>query len=147
MSNTPYEQQYQKASDLFDDNLEECTRVAKHNLIYAHIEDPKLPLHYVLENSMLLVCALDNWNDAEVWRRHSESVYQKLKAATPLKDQNSQEALRQFRHNLDTLLVWKAEDMADSASVEEEQDDDELDRGPDRHRQRTDEEIEQDIRE
>jgi hypothetical protein len=66
------EDSYQAASDLFDVDPERCITQAKKNLQALNISS-----YYIIENSLLIACAEDDWKEAQYWRLFAEEMYQK----------------------------------------------------------------------
>jgi hypothetical protein len=64
------EEAYQAASDLFDVDPEQCIAAAKRNLQRFYISS-----YWIIENSLLITCAEDNWKEAEYWRLFAEDMY------------------------------------------------------------------------
>ncbi|KAF2124251.1 hypothetical protein P153DRAFT_411889 [Dothidotthia symphoricarpi CBS 119687] len=104
----PYQKQYEEAEALFNDStLEQCIASAKKNL-----DDPTLPPYYFIKNSILIACALDDWDEADPWRVSAEMVYRRsLDEAQKSKDVNSLDALEVLKTQLDELNMFRMEDL------------------------------------
>jgi hypothetical protein len=65
-----------------------------------------------MQNCILIACALDDWNEADLWRRSAELTYNTSFAeATTKNDTNSLDMLRNVRIQLDELHEFKMEDL------------------------------------
>ncbi|KAF2132908.1 hypothetical protein P153DRAFT_309696 [Dothidotthia symphoricarpi CBS 119687] len=127
----PYRRRYLDAlKDFENGDMEKCIVVTKFNL-----SDITLPPYYVIKNCILLASALDNWDDADVWRLAAEQAYiTSFREANRKQDTNSLETLQDLRAELDTLNKFRQEDMAilvddetsnSDMSGEEDEDEDE----------------------
>jgi hypothetical protein len=66
------EERYQAASNLFDVDPERCIEEAKKNLQVWSISS-----YWIIENSLLIVCAEGNRKESEYWRLFAERKYGK----------------------------------------------------------------------
>jgi hypothetical protein len=64
------EERYEAASDLFNVDPERCIAQAKTTLQVFHISS-----YWMIENSLLIACAENDWKEAEYWRLFAEGVY------------------------------------------------------------------------
>ncbi|KAF9690627.1 hypothetical protein EKO04_011404 [Ascochyta lentis] len=104
---SPYEAEYYAARDLYDTDLKGCIDAAEDNLL-----NPLLPPYFMVMNLVLIVSALDNWDDAEMFRLSAEKIYEEtFEDATNSNDEGSLEALAELREELDALKRFKLEDM------------------------------------
>jgi hypothetical protein len=70
---------------------------------------------------MLIACALDDWNEADLWRRSAEQTYHTSFAdATWKEDANSLEMLRRVRIELDELNEFRMEELTGLSREERE---------------------------
>ncbi|CAI6338677.1 unnamed protein product [Periconia digitata] len=109
MSESLEEQQYEAASDAFDEeDMEECIRLAKQNLT-----EPDITSYYFMQNCILLAIALEDWNEGEEWHRTAEQKYWTCYAksrsrndAATLEDLKGLKGLKQLREDLDGLKEY-----------------------------------------
>jgi uncharacterized protein YjiS (DUF1127 family) len=75
-----------------------------------------------MQNCILIACALDDWNEADLWRRSAELTYNTSFAeATTKNDTNSLHMLRNVRIQLDELNEFKMEDLTGLSREEREE--------------------------
>ncbi|KAI4618872.1 hypothetical protein J4E83_005823 [Alternaria metachromatica] len=93
------EEAYQAASDLFAVDPEICIAQAKKNLQAFYISS-----YWIIENSLLIACAEDNWEEAEYWRLFAEDMYERtLFQARYQNDTGLLEMLALVREELDEV--------------------------------------------
>ncbi|KAH7071979.1 hypothetical protein BKA63DRAFT_577590 [Paraphoma chrysanthemicola] len=102
-----YRQQYRAAAKLFDKDTEKSIALAKHNL-----SNMSLPRYYVIKNCILICCALEYWDDANIYRLTAESAYSvAFSIASQQNDKVALEALEDLRADLDELEAFRQEDL------------------------------------
>ncbi|KAH6618579.1 hypothetical protein C7974DRAFT_426853 [Boeremia exigua] len=99
MADNPYEEKLQAAELMFDDDSEECVRLAKLNLI-----EPGLPAYYDIQNRILISTASEYWNEAHEWRQDAHRAYQKFHTrALRAQDIATLESLKHLPEELEEL--------------------------------------------
>ncbi|EAT77947.1 hypothetical protein HBH56_178930 [Parastagonospora nodorum] len=103
-----YRKQYEAARTQFDtQDMDGCIAAAKHNLT-----DPTLPPYYVIKNSILVASALDDWNDADIFRLAAEQEWRtSYIAANRQGDADALEALKELRKELAELEEFRLQDL------------------------------------
>jgi hypothetical protein len=128
-----YQKLYEAAVHLFDKGkFKTCTKVAESNVACAdparHKEaadsaerDETLPPYYFIKNAILIVSAMDDWADAEVWKLAAEQAYITAfgKAKNKHSD-NTREAFAELRYEFDQLDMFKVRDFEALVALGEE---------------------------
>jgi hypothetical protein len=71
---------------------------------------------------MLIACALDDWNEAELWRRSAEQAFKTSFAkASKMNDTNSLAIPKNVRSELDELNEFRMEDLTGLSREEREE--------------------------
>ncbi|OAG22546.1 hypothetical protein CC77DRAFT_1018573 [Alternaria alternata] len=120
-----YRKNFEDAEALFDSgDVAGCISAAQYNLT-----DTSLPPFYIIRNCILLVGAMDNWDDGNEWRLAAESTYSDaLRRSREMNDTNSLAALQDLREELDEWARQRDRDLQEHMlEQEEEDDDDEMD--------------------
>ena len=128
-----YFEGYFDAHQLYHSGLfEECIGAAKYN-----ITDPVMPRYHQMKNLILIVAALDGWEEADRYLEKAETIYEEANRLAGKTDEKAQTSLRQVRKDMDELIQgmnedWEAEIHShdEEAEVEtgEEQDSSEVPR-------------------
>ncbi|KAF2130370.1 hypothetical protein P153DRAFT_395792 [Dothidotthia symphoricarpi CBS 119687] len=103
-----YKTQFKDAQKAFEeDKFELAIAKAKYNLT-----DYTLPPYYYMENCMLIVAALDDWDDANDWLGAAEYSYlTTLDEATRKNDTDSLKLLVYLRSKLDQFKDFRMQDL------------------------------------
>jgi hypothetical protein len=135
-SSTPnvYAAEYRAARSLFDTDTQGCIEAAKENLLlvkctsyhaqvraltdFGALSRHDLPPYYEAMNLVLITSALDDWDEAEMWRLSAQEVYREtLEDPTYTSDEASCGTLKKLREELDALIRFKDEDMLELYGV------------------------------
>lgn len=102
-----YSENWEAARSLFDDDREECVRLAK-----ANLTDPELPHYWRMRNFILLGFALANWTEANSYKMLAETLYTAswLEAVSDMNEEDLA-ALKVLREELDHLEAWRDEQL------------------------------------
>jgi hypothetical protein len=85
------------------------------------ISDPTLPPYYVMSYYILIACASDDWDEADLWRRSARQVWSTNHAkAVLMEDYDSLEVLDEVRSHLEALDEQQLEEFTDRTLTEEE---------------------------
>jgi hypothetical protein len=83
--------------------------------------DPTLPPYYVMNYYILIACASDDWDEADLWRRSARQVWPTNHAkAVLMEDHDSLEVLDEVRSRLETLDEQQLEELTGRTLTEEE---------------------------
>lgn len=83
-----------------------------HQVTANNCSDFALPPYYVIKNCILVAGALDNWDDADIWRLTAEHSYDRNhRIALEEQDEASLLALQDLREELDELEEFREEDI------------------------------------
>ncbi|KZM22975.1 hypothetical protein ST47_g5878 [Ascochyta rabiei] len=88
--------QYEATRVLFEVDLQGCISAARRNL-----HDPALPTYYVIKNSILMACALDDWRDADIYRINARDIY--YKSLSIAESNHDEEALEGDQEDIDAM--------------------------------------------
>ncbi|PVI06350.1 hypothetical protein DM02DRAFT_514854 [Periconia macrospinosa] len=112
----PYIQQYEAAEKFFDDDSEKCIELCK-----ANISDPTIPNYYLIMNLILIVSAMDDWDEADFYRLAAEHAWETTHhRALQRNEQEEMEALSGLRDELDQLKSFRERDLAEYYDSDEE---------------------------
>ncbi|KAJ4368586.1 hypothetical protein N0V86_009493 [Didymella sp. IMI 355093] len=86
---------------------------------FGALSNHELPPYYEIMNFVLITSALDDWDDAEMFRLSAEETCREtLEDATYTNDEASRETLKKLREELDALERFKDEDMLELYGVD-----------------------------
>jgi hypothetical protein len=92
------------------------------------LRDWTLPPYYAIKNSILVASALDNWDEANLWRLSAEQTYDYCyETSVKNQDQASLRLLEGLRRQLDELERLRQEDLLKADMENMVIDDDECD--------------------